>query len=297
MRPLILLFASLTTLAVRAQEANMLLDNGSMTVLSGTTVVLQGPVMWTLTLGAALENNGTVDLGSEARLLEPQGGPVTGSGTERSEIPLANGATDLEPGGLGLSLSIPANLGSLVLTRGHLPRSAGGQVESIARWYALEAASLESVPYSLSFRYDVTELNGLAPDVLSLHSSPSLGGPWADMPTDNDVAGSTLTAGLVGAGIYITAFDPDQTTAISRITPVGPFRVWPTAASDVVHVQALMPMGPVRIEVLDASGKIVSAVQNASFAGGPLNVDVSALPTGCYLLRINTAHVQRFVKT
>ncbi len=297
MRPIAILIAGLLVVTTWSQEANMTLSNGSMTIQPGTTLVLQGPITWTIAPGAGVENNGSIELGTESRLVEVDGAPVTGAGTEHCELPLTNGATDLEPGGLGLTLSIPATAGSLVLTRGHLPRSAGGQIESIARWYALEAASLESVPYSLSFRYDVTELNGLAPDVLSLHSSPSLGGPWADMPTDNDVAGSTLTSGLVGAGIYITAFDPDQTTAISRITPVGPFRVWPTAASDVVHVQELMPMGPVRIEVLDASGKIVSAVQNASFAGGPLNVDVSALPTGCYLLRINTAHVQRFVKT
>jgi hypothetical protein len=198
---------------------------------------------------------------------------------------------------LGLSLSIPATIGSLILTRGHVPRSAGGQVESIARWYALDAASLESVPFSMSFRYDASELNGLAPEVLSLHSSASLGGPWANMPTVNDVAGQTLAAGLDGAGKYITAFDPDQTTAISSIAPVGPFRVWPTAASDVVHVQALLPMESARIEVLDASGRILSVILSGSFAGGPLIVDVSALPTGCYLLRINTAHVQRFLKT
>lgn len=275
----------------------MTLANGNLTILSGTTVVIQGPVTWTLAPGTTLQNDGTVDLGTEARLMEPAGGPVTGVGTERSELPLGAGATDVEPGGLGLSFSLPPTAGGLVVTRGHVPRNAGGQVESIARWYGLNAPTLVDVPFSVTFRYDPTELNGLAAEVLSMHTATDPGGPWADLPTVLDIPALTLTAGLAGSGHYITAFDPDQTTALSSIAPTGPFLVWPTAASHVVYVQPLVPVPSMRIELLDATGKRLTMVQDGSFSSGTFTLDVSTLPAGCYLLRINALHVQRFIKS
>jgi len=275
----------------------MTLVNGSMIIQSGTTMVIQGPVTWTLAPGATLQNNGTVDLGTEARLVEPAGGPVSGIGIERSELPLGAGATDLEPGGLGLTLSLPPAVGGLVVTRGHVPRNAGGQVESIARWYGLDAPTLLDIPFNVTFRYDPTELNGLAAEVLSMHTATDPGGPWADLPTVLDIPALTLTAGLEGSGHYITAFDPDQTTALSSIAPTGPFLVWPTAASHVVHVQPLLPVRSMRIELLDATGKLLNIVQDGSFSSGTFTMDISTLPAGCYLLRINALYVQRFVKS
>lgn len=275
----------------------MSLANGSMTILPGTTVVIQGPIVYTLAPGASLENNGSMDLGTEARLEEPVGGPITGIGTERCELPLSNGVTDQQPGGLGLTVSIPANSGTLTLTRGHMPRSAGGPVQSIARWYGLTAPTLDDVPFSVSLRLDATELNGLSPDVLSIHISASLAGPWADIPTVNDAVALTLATSLVGTSTYLTAFDPDQTTALAGIAPSGPFRIWPTAAHEVIYVQALAPVDLTRIEVLDASGRTISVVENGAFAEAPFTVNVSTLPSGCYLLRINAMYVQRFVKS
>jgi hypothetical protein len=52
-----------------------------------------------------------------------------------------------------------------------------------------------------------------------------------------------------------------------------------------------------RIELLDATGKLLTMVQDGSFSSGTFTMDVSTLPAGCYLLRINALYVQRFVKS
>jgi hypothetical protein len=292
------LFCALTIVpTAMAQQTSMTLANGGMTILSGTTLVIEGPILWDIAPGAALVNHGTVDLGTQARITEPVGGPITGSGTERSKFPLDTGASGQEPGGLGLTVTLPPLNDTLLLTRGHVPRNAGGQVESIARWYGFEATSLFGVPFNVSFRYDDTELNGLLPDVLTMHVSPSLGGPWANLPTVNDVAGRTLTSGLDDVGIYITAFDPDQTTALSDIPTDTPYRVWPTAASNVLFVQALIQVGVAKLEVIDASGKVVMVISNVGFTDEPVHIDISSLPAGGYFLRVNGTHVQRLVKS
>ncbi|MFN6178816.1 MAG: T9SS type A sorting domain-containing protein [Flavobacteriales bacterium] len=292
-----LLCALILVPAARAQQTNMTLANGGMTILSGTTVVIEGPIIWDLAPTAALVNHGSVDLGTDAQITEPVGSPITGAGTERCELPLDTGATDQQPGGLGLTLTLPPLSGSLLLTRGHVPRNASGQVESIARWYGLEATSLFDVPFNVSFRYDDTELNGLAPDVLSMHSSPSLGGPWADLPTLNEEATRTLTSSLDGAGIYITAFNPDQTTALTFQSTDRAYTVWPTVASSILYVQANSSIGTARIELIETTGKIVTVKSGLNFTGAPISLDISTLPPGCYFIRINATHVERFVKS
>ncbi|MDX9751350.1 MAG: hypothetical protein RBT71_09755, partial [Flavobacteriales bacterium] len=59
----------------------MHLHGGLFTVAEGTTVTIEGPVVWQMAADAAVVNDGTIDLGTEARLEEAPGAPLVGTGT------------------------------------------------------------------------------------------------------------------------------------------------------------------------------------------------------------------------
>ena len=57
---------------------SMVLVSGSMTIQEGTLLRLEGPITWTIEPGASVSNSGVIDLGTEATLVEPLGGPIQG---------------------------------------------------------------------------------------------------------------------------------------------------------------------------------------------------------------------------
>src|SRR5688572_21058994 len=90
---------------------SMTLTGGTLTVEAGTQVELLGPLEWSIAPGAQVVNDGTIELGTEAILLEADGAPITGAGTEHAQRTVPAGGGVVEPGGLGLSLASPDDLG------------------------------------------------------------------------------------------------------------------------------------------------------------------------------------------
>ncbi len=294
MRPFILLTALTVAMSSTGQTGLMLL-NGGMTVAAGTNIVITDSLTWQFTPGTSLVNNGFIDLGHGATLVELDGEPVTGQGIEKSLLTLDAVGSDVEPGGLGLLLDLPQADGTLGITRGHLPRVAGSGVEGVARWYLIAGPSLSTIPLPVSVSIDASELNGLVLGQLALHVSGSTDGPWEALTTTLgplDELGSVLP----GAGLYLTAFDPDLITAADAPDAAPDYRIWPSVVQDVVHVEVVGHASPLTdVEVLDATGR--SVMRHAPAPGSDLvTLNFQGLAPGGYFIQVNKYATYRVVR-
>jgi hypothetical protein len=272
---------------------DMTLVSGNLYVAEGTRMAIDGPVVWTIEPAASVVNDGLIEFGTGAILVEPDGGPITGVGTETAQRALPTPFTGVEPGGLGLVMGANTGIGALTLTRGHLPFATADGDESIARWFRIEADGSVGTWLDLEMRYDATELNGLLPADLLMHRTLELGTYW--MPLAGGPGAGSVTAVDQAPWGWITAFDSDATTAIAEELPRDGFDVYPTLATDRVHV---LPKGDAvlrQVELLDAQGRLL-ATHSADGQGGRLVLDLSSHASGTFLLRVNGWHVTRLMK-
>lgn len=259
-----------------------------MTVLPGTRIEVHGPVVWTIAPGAYVENNGEIDLGDAATLIEQQGAPVTGTGTERAFLQLMP-PFSTEPGGLGLTITSADVEGDVEVVRGHVPAQAGNGSESIARWYGI-SSGMGSMDLALDA--DPTELNGIPASELTMHASQDMSGPWAVVENAAYNAPYTVLGTTHGGSVLITAFEGIVTSTPSEGYEAL-FTIWPSITDGIVHVQAGNG-GPIsRWELRDMAGKLV---QQGTGDRYDLMLDLSGHGPGVYLLAINGTHAAKLVR-
>lgn len=74
---------------------------------------------------------------------------------------------------------------------------------------------------------------------------------------------------------------------------MGSISIFPNPATDVLHIEGLNE-SVIKVQILDVYGKAVQDVAN-----NDLDIDISALPSGAYFLRLDTTggiNVKRFIK-
>lgn len=292
-RSFLFLSALFCTLRIFGQTVE--LTGGSMHVGQGTTLRFVGPLTFAIQPGAEVNNDGTIELGTAATLIEPTGGPITGSGTEIAVIDLDGPIGNEEPGGLGLSLTTDFPVGPVTITRGHEPRFFLEGDQSIARWFRIDAQEPSSGVAQITMKYDAVELNGLPNDGLALFRSDVLDGPWAPISSTNDplqhlVEGSTAAPW----GVY-TAFDANAPTSSPSLMATNGIQVWPTLTTDVLFIRSTdgTPLGSVL--VFDGVGRALPVtLLNRSME--LLTLDVGRLATGSYYVRIREGVIVKFRK-
>jgi len=280
-------------LPLALQGQNMSLTGATLTVENGTRVELEGPIIWTIAPSATVINNGRIDLGEFATVVEPDGGPISGGGTEHALYGSTDPATNVEPGGLGLSLSITDPLGNMEIVRGHTVQLDGSSAESIARWFNVLCAPVPGASIDIGFRYDLAELNGLLETDLLLHSADQLTGPWTAMIGTSDLPAHSILSSWSSPWGFITAFDEDITMGVEALSPVRSFLVWPSITQDVVHIRPSAGYEVLDITLVDASGHVV---EQAAGAAGERTLSLAMHPPGMYLLRVNGTHAFRIVR-
>ncbi|MCB0764748.1 MAG: hypothetical protein KDB84_08595 [Flavobacteriales bacterium] len=292
MRPRVYCTVACAALTALSFGQTMTLASGTMTIAAGTTVELIGGIDWQIASGATLVNDGLIELGSTASIAESSGSPITGAGTEHAAGDLSAPFSEVDPGGLGLVLTMPAALGTFDLVRGHTPLLANGSIESIARWYRLQASPVPGNALDMVLHYDPTELNGGDPADLVLHSSGTTSGPWLYIPGVS-MPGQDLVAGSdAGPWEYLTAFTQIITDVPSAGTDAS-FAVGPTVTSDIVRILA---KGNDRIatwQLHDATGRCISMGVGT---GNDMTLDLTNTRAGALVLRINERHVFRLLK-
>lgn len=271
-------------IASMAQSQPMTLVTGSVTIQEGTTVRFDGPLIWTLSAGTSVTNNGTIELGAQASLVEPAGGPISGSGTERAVLDNAPPYTSVNAGGLGLELTNSTVPPPIEVVRGHLPFILPEGDPSIERWYAISSAEAQVSSLAVSLGYDASELNGLQANALSLFHSQTEAGPWSALASVVDA--NTISGSIQYPWGLLTAFDANAPTSSSSLVARSGFHVWPTLATDQLNIVALDGALVKQCEVFDAVGRAALPKRSGSF-GPSLLLNVSALAPGSYYLRLN----------
>lgn len=268
----------------------MSLGAGAFHVANGTTVQVEGAVDWQLLPGAAVVNDGVIDLGTQATLQEQTGEPITGGGTEVSTWPNAAPLAGVDPGTLGLSVTTNYADGGLVVRRGHTQSEVLNGTLSIARWYGIRTPTPTSESMTLGLHYDATELLGIVPENLSVFSAATLTSTWVPLAGTNDVPTHTLTAFAGAPEIFVTAYD-----LLLALSVEGPSdeeaRVWPTIIDGPINIA--LPQNELlqAVELFDARGRSLWRTTAAGTLGN--KVELPSLASGAYVMRINNGRWNR----
>lgn len=93
-----------------------------------------------------------------------------------------NGGVNQLPGNIGVSITTNANLGDVIVRRGHLPQSGNGLPNSIQRWYEIEPQfTPPGANVTIRLSYFDAELNGLDENTLQVyHSQDNIN--WTMLP-------------------------------------------------------------------------------------------------------------------
>lgn len=89
-----------------------------------------------------------------------------------------NGPVNNNPGNLGAVISSGANLGNVLVRRGHQQQSGTGMSGSIHRYYDIIPDNNVGLNATLRVNYFDPELNGQAEDALTLYRSADAGASW-----------------------------------------------------------------------------------------------------------------------
>lgn len=259
------------------------LANGTLHVHDGTTLRFMGPLTFAPSAGSAVVNDGVIDLGSVATLVEPDGNPITGGGVETAHTAIDGPFADVEPGGLGLTITTTA-LGTITVTRGHLARSFPEGDPRIARWYRPEITGGPAAPLEVVLAYDATELNGLSASAIGLFGADLADGLWSPIVGTTDPIEHTVSGSVAAPWPYLTAFDQDAPTASSTLVAMQGLQVWPTLTNGPLYVQATDGKDLGTLELFDGLGRRLNdyrVIRSATLA----TLDLSLLSSGPYFLR------------
>lgn len=134
--------------------------------------------------------SGLLDLGNNKAFLAPlanvsgetENSRAISNGTGYIEITQTlNAPNNSNPGNLGAILNSTANLGSVIVRRGHQVSSGTGLSSSIRRYYDIIPANNSSLNATLRFSYFDAEKNGLDENSFSLYQSNNSGANWSKL--------------------------------------------------------------------------------------------------------------------
>lgn len=280
-------------IALHSTAQNMRLIQGTMEVAPGTMMTLNGALTWEISAGAVVVNNGVIDLGTLGTLVEANGSPIAGSGTERAVLLPGTDMNGAFIAGLGIGVEGGTTTDTVIAIRGHEPRIGPEGEVSTARWFQLDGAGWP-VEGAVLFSYDDTELNGLDPALLKLHRALSITGPWTMPAATAFVSSNTLRVENSAIQGYYTAFDADLSVGTPVLDAGVQLFVQPTLVEDHLWVRSDDP--DVRwIELLDLHGR--SLARQAIAPQGTTRVDVATLAAGVYWVKaVGSAQTRKFVK-
>lgn len=290
------LLLSLGFLVWNISAAQLMVLNGStMHIQAGTRLAVDGPLTWQLGSDATLINDGVIQFGPEATLIEPVGGPIVGTGVENTTRTFVTAVVDNEPAGLGLGMSCTVPIGTFTLVRGHEPFLLVNGGSGISRWFQLSTNEFPGTLLQTDLHYDPSELNGLSPSSLDLYNSQDPNGFWTPRSGSASVDPWFVSAELFWPWDYISAFRSDVTTSLAEREGPG-FKAWPTLTNGTVHLETFGSEGIRTWELRDGSGRLFQSESHGEHGIAYRTIDISAYATGLYLLRVNGTNTIKILK-
>ena len=284
MRALLLLLPLVIGLPF-AQGQSGLQPGTALTIDAGTTLEFQGNQTFTIPPGAAVANEGTIVFGTLAALNET-GVPINGSGTETTTRSYPTPMSAVDPAGLGLELTTAVAPGTVTITRGHIPFVDNGGLNTVARWFDVNAVVNSGLAADVSFHVDPTELNGLSEPNLILHARGA-GNYWtAYLGTVDLIGHRVLGTGLDSLGLF--SLFAEISTGISPATVSTPV---PEAV--LIDGQLLLDThgAPTKGEaiVIDALGRPLAS---GDLMNGRTCIDLSKAAPGAYVVHVGATAIK-----
>ncbi len=290
----ILLASLLNIWCVAAHGQSVLQTATSLVVDPGTVLRIEGPLTVATTPGSSWVNNGEIHLGPEALLNEANGAPLSGTGTERITSPYTSPLSNEEPGGLRLVVTTVQPPQNVTLVRGHQPIMEPGGAVGTARWYQWSSDVNSGLDAQVRFGYDEGQLNGVAETDQVLHVLQS-NTFWLAIPSSVDAGNDRVEAiGLDSIGT-LTTFSGALTTGLADGAEQSQAMLFPTVADESVMV-VLETARSLSLDLLDAQGRTLRSYMSLA-PTRTMRLDVSALPAGLYLVRINGGRTLRFTRS
>ncbi|MEI2749761.1 MAG: T9SS type A sorting domain-containing protein [Ferruginibacter sp.] len=134
--------------------------------------------------------SGLLDLGNSKVVLAPSAlltgeteiSRATTNGTGYLQITQnLNAPNATDPGNLGVVISSSANLGSVIVRRGHIVSSGTGLTTSTSRYFDIIPVTNSNLNATLRFKYFDAEKNGLDENSFSLYQSNNSGANWSKL--------------------------------------------------------------------------------------------------------------------
>lgn len=138
--------------------------------------------------------SGSLDLNNNNILLSPaaylagesENARIVGSTGGFVEITQTlNAPVSINPGNLGATLTSTANLGSVIIRRGHVAQTGSGLKGSIQRYYLIIPQNNSGLNATVRLKYFDAELNGQNEDILVNYQSSDSGVNWTNLSQTN----------------------------------------------------------------------------------------------------------------
>jgi len=118
---------------------------------------------------------------------------------------------------------------------------------------------------------------------------------------DSDQFQVSVSDGLLSDTITIYVGAKSVTQSVKNMTVAGPaINIFPNPATSVLNIQwTNLPAGNASVVISDAAGRVLynnnTAIMGSSNSG-TIQTNVSAFPTGLYLVKVNGSEVRKFAK-
>jgi Secretion system C-terminal sorting domain len=234
-------------------------------------------------------NNYTLDLGSSGSIAgERDNSSITGiRGGAIKITAVLNAPHAINPGNIGVELTSAANLGSTVITRGHLQLTNSSGETSIQRWFDIVPATNPNAPAHLRFFFLDHELAGKDKNALVIFSSKEGDDNWSVGGKDaSDPIAGWILKNNIGQGRRFTL-------AIGAVNakPAGAgtsLQIYPNPSRDMFCMQIVSEEeGNGVAQLYDLSGHLLEAKRVYWQAGATtINWNISKYAAGIYYLSI-----------
>lgn len=165
-------------------------------------------------------NNNNILLASTAYIAgESENNRIIGANGGFVEITQnMNAPASVNAGNLGATITSSANLGSVIIRRGHLPQSGTGLTTGIQRYYSIIPQNNSNLNATLRLKYFDAELNGQNENVLVIYKSDDNGANWNNISqtTRNTNANYIEKTGM--GDLSLQTLSNDAVVAVDGVT-------------------------------------------------------------------------------
>jgi hypothetical protein len=234
-------------------------------------------------------NNHLLDLGSTGMIKgESNHSSITAvRGGAIKITALLNAPRSVNPGNIGVELTSPANLGSTVISRGHVQQTGSDGEISIQRYFEITPAMNTGLDASLRFFYLDGELAGNNQNELSLFTSLENGKRWSALVNGNINRGdhSIMENHLDQLFRFTLAVGTNKGSNIRVMNPS--VRLYPNPTVDGFTVTLYSSREKTEtIQLCDPQGHLLEQKEWHCLAGAnSIQWNIGKYASGVYLLR------------